>query len=124
MPLSMASDREPSIPRKSRGRFPQGFSTAPKCHAVWSVPPIDDRWQTGLVAVPVDHELAGSARAIDRALRLVEDGARSLRQKLLARRLAHTLPSDEWTPAATEEAGLSADDLRRRAAEIRSRRDG
>ncbi len=77
-----------------------------------------------LVAVPVDQELAGSARAIDRALRLVEDGARSLRQKLLARRLAHTLPRGEWTPTATEEAGLSADDLRRRAAEIRSRRDG
>lgn len=68
----------------------------------------------------MEHELAGSARALDRALRIVEDGAHSLRQKLLARRLARTRSADEWTPNASDEVGLSAEELRRRSDAIRS----
>lgn len=41
-------------------------------------------------------------------------------EKLLARRLARSLSADEWTPTASHEVGLGADDLRRRSDEIRA----
>jgi hypothetical protein len=65
--------------------------------------------------------LHGPAKVVERALRIVEDNAHALRQKLLARQLGRTVPSDHWQPAAQHEHGLSADDLRRHAAEARSR---
>lgn len=77
-----------------------------------------------VVATTVEPELAGSARAIDRALRLLENGTHALRQKLLARRLAPTLPREEWTPTKTDEPGLTADDLRQRSSKIRSNQQG
>jgi hypothetical protein len=71
------------------------------------------------MALPVHGERRGSARAVDRALRVVEDGARSLRQKLLARELGRSALPDHWVPTASAEQGLSADDLRQHAAEVR-----
>ena len=79
-----------------------------------------ERWQTGIMAAPVDNRLAGTALLVDRTLRSVEEGAHRLRQKLLARRLARSLSVDEWTPTKSDEVGLSADDLRRRSDEIRA----
>lgn len=72
------------------------------------------------MAGAVRDELEGTTRHLDRALRAIEDGIHSLRQKLLARQLADTLSDEEWTPSHTSETGLSAEDLRRRATEIRS----
>lgn len=66
--------------------------------------------------------IEGTTRHLDRVLRAVEDGIHSLRQKLLARQLADTLPTEEWTPGNADETGLSAHDLRRRAAQARSNR--
>jgi hypothetical protein len=71
------------------------------------------------MATPVDDRLAGTALLIDRALRVIEDGARTLRQKLLARRLARSIPPGFLVPQASHEEGLSADDLRENAARIR-----
>jgi len=81
-------------------------------------------WHTWEVAAPAHGELRGSARVVDRALRVVEDGTRALRQRLLARELGRVLPRDHWTPTARDEAGLSADDLRRHAAEVRRHKPG
>jgi hypothetical protein len=50
---------------------------------------------------------------------MTEDASHSLRQKLLARRLGRRSPADQWELAASHEHGLSADDLRRRASEVR-----
>lgn len=71
------------------------------------------------MAAPAHDELQGSARLVDRTLRLVEDATHALRQRLLARQLARTSPADHWTPAAHDEEGLTADDLRRHASEVR-----
>lgn len=76
-------------------------------------------WQTGGVAAPVDDRLTGSALVIDRTLRIVENGAHALRQKLLARRLARSIPPEFLVPQASHEEGLSAEDLRENAARIR-----
>jgi hypothetical protein len=50
---------------------------------------------------------------------MVGNLTRALRQKLLARRLGSTVPPEHWTPEEHDEPGLSADDLRRHAAEAR-----
>ena len=71
------------------------------------------------MAAPAHSELRGSARLLDRALRVVEESTHSLRQRLLARKLGQTAPSDHWTATASDEPGLTADDLRRHAAELR-----
>jgi hypothetical protein len=76
------------------------------------------------MAAPVDHRLAGTALVVDRALRTIETGAHRLRQRLLSRRLARSLSPDEWTPTASDEVGLTAEDLRRRSEEIRSASQG
>ena len=80
---------------------------------------ISGEWQTGGMAAPVDDRLAGTALVVDRALRVVESGAHRLRQKLLARRLARSIPQEFLVPQAGHEEGLSAEDLRERAAKIR-----
>jgi len=72
-----------------------------------------------VMAAPAHSELHGSARLVDRALRAVEESTHSLRQRLLARKLGHTLPSEHWTATASDEPGLTAEDLRRHAAEVR-----
>ena len=71
------------------------------------------------MAAPAHSELHGSARLVDRALRAVEESTHSLRQRLLARKLGHTLPREHWTATASDEPGLSAEDLRGHAAEVR-----
>lgn len=71
------------------------------------------------MASPGSGELRGPARVADRALRVVEDATHSFRQKLLARELGRTAPPDHWTATACDEPGISADDLRRRAALVR-----
>ena len=81
-------------------------------------------WQTWDMTAPSHREMKGSARLVDRALRVVEDATHSLRQRLLARELGHSLPLEHWTPTATDEPGLSAGDLRRHAAEVRHNQQG
>ena len=76
------------------------------------------------MAAPAHSELRGSARVVDRALRVVEEATHALRQKLLARKLSHILPPEHWTPAASDERGLSAEDLRRHANEVRPSKSG
>lgn len=76
-------------------------------------------WQAYEMAAAAHGEIRDSARLLDRALQVVEDMTHSLRQKLLARELSRSLPPEHWTPLASNESGLSADDLRRRASEVR-----
>lgn len=71
------------------------------------------------MAAPAHDELRGPARLVDRTLRIVEDATHGLRQRLLARQLGRTAPPEHWTPAARDDPGLAADDLRRHAAEVR-----
>lgn len=71
------------------------------------------------MAAPSHGGLRGPARVVDRGLRVIEDRTRALRQRLLARQLGRTLPRDHWTPTARNEAGMTPDDLRRHAAEVR-----
>lgn len=90
--------------------------------ARWTKVPVPSAsWAARLsgMAAPAHSELHGSARLVDRALRVVEESTHSLRQRLLARKLGQTVPSDHWTATASDEPGLTAEDLRRHAAELR-----
>jgi hypothetical protein len=83
------------------------------------VPSASRAARLSVMAAPAHSELHGSARLVDRALRAVEESTHSLRQRLLARKLGQTVPSDHWTATASDEPGLAAEDLRRQAAELR-----
>jgi hypothetical protein len=73
------------------------------------------------MAASAPNDRHGSARFVDRALRTIEDATHALRQRLLARELGRTLPREHWTATATDEDGLTAEDLRRHAAASRRR---
>ena len=83
------------------------------------VPSVSRAARLSIMAAPAHSELHGSARLLARALRGVEESTHSLRQRLLARTLGQTVPSDHWTATASDEPGLTAEDLRRHAAELR-----
>lgn len=76
------------------------------------------------MAAPAHSELRGPARVVDRALRVVEEKTHALRQKLLARKLGRVLASEHWVPGASDDPGLSAEDLRRHASEVRRSNSG
>jgi hypothetical protein len=105
-------------------------AVVPKPGADWKQPwkqrgqEIDPRgfagdWHNAQVSAPAQGSLPQPARAVDGALRRVEEIVHSLRQKLLARQLAQTAPSDHWVFTASDEPGLTAEELRQHASEVR-----